>query len=218
MTPFIPSPTMRALLRRSTRIIRHCLLLLCAGALVGCGASRPLHYHSVVLPAHEPGAAPDPLPVSLLVGHFTAPHLYRESKLVYVTEDAEIHTYESHRWVEPPTEILEHLVVQALRESRRFRSVQAQRSNAQGDFLLRGHLVNFDQMAGSRPAARIRFEAELYDMSKGMTVWSRTYSDEEPVQSKGVNAIVACLQRATGRAVTALSSNLAEYFSTHAAP
>ena len=219
MSPSEPSRSRSAFLGRSSRVIRRCLLLLCAAGLAGCGASRPVHYHSIDLPPREPrSAAPDPLPVSLLVGHLTAPHLYRENKLVYVTEDTEIHIYESHRWVEPPTEILEHLIVQALRESQRFRSVQPQRSSAQGDFLLRGHLVNFDEIAGSHPAARIRFEAELYDMKKGTTVWSRTYSGEEPVQGKGVSAIVASLQRATGRAVTALSSQLAEYLSTHAAP
>ena len=196
-----------------------CLLLLCSIALTACGSSRPLRYHSIDLPprAHNQ-AAPDPFPVSLIVGHFLAPHIYRENKLVYLTEDNEIHMYEAHRWVEPPTEILENLVVQTLRESGRFRSVQLQRSKARGDFLLRGRLVHFDEITGPRPAARIRLEAELYDINKGTTVWSQTYSAEEPLAGKGVPSMVASLQHATDTTLAALSSGLAEYFSTHPAP
>ena len=209
----------RGFLERRNPGLSTWLALACVAALAGCGASRPVLYHSIELPAHtaRPAAA-DPFPVSLLVGHFTAPHIYREDKLVYRTGSSELHTYESHRWVEPPTEILEHLLLGALRDSGRFRSVQAQRSSARGDYLLRGRLENFEEVTGSRATARLRIEAELYDSKKGTTVWSQSYSEDEPVQGKGMDAVVDAFQRATGRAVTGVSAGLAEYFSSHPGP
>src|SRR3989454_12706069 len=171
-----------------------CLLLLCSLALSACGPSRPLRYHSIDLPprAHNQ-AAPDPFPISLLVGHFLAPHIYRENKLVYLTEDNEIHMYEAHRWVEPPTEILENLVVQTLRESGRFRSVQLQRSKARGDFLLRGRLSHFDEITGPRPAARIRPGPKPYGLNRGRTAWSLPYPAKEPLAGTGRPALAAPL-------------------------
>ena len=201
---------------RSLRIFPIALALGSFILLAGCGSSRPALYHSIELPPSAPRASlPDPFPVSLLVGHFTAPHLYREDRLVYWTPNGEIRTYHSHRWVEPPSEIVEHLLLQSLRDSGRFRGVQAQRSSARGDFVLRGRLSNFDEVIGPRPSARIRLEAELYDARKGATVWSHSFSEDEPVQGKGIDAVVDALRQATGRVVAGVSSSLAEYFSTH---
>lgn len=189
---------------------------LLAIALSGCGAARPVHYRSIELPAHSVApAAGDPLPVSVLVGHFTAPHIYRDDSLVYRKATGQLDTYESQRWVEPPTEIFEHLTLMALRDSGRFRSVEAQHGTARGDFILRARLENFEEVIAANNVGRIRLEAELYDTKKAAVLWSQSFAEEEPIQGKTVDTVVEALQRAAVRAVIALSSGVADYFAAH---
>lgn len=208
---------MRSLQKHEAQALKFIPALLAAGlAVAGCGADRPIHYHSIELPAHSAApAAGDPLPVSLLVGHFTAAHVYREDRLVYRQGAGELDTYHSQRWAEPPTEILEHLVLQALRDSGRFRSVAVQRGNARGDYVLRGRLENFEEVVAANNLGRIRLEVELDDTKNAAVLWSHSFSEEEPIQGKSMEAVVDALQRAAARAVTALSSSVAEYFAAH---
>lgn len=190
------------------------MLLLAAAA--GCGAARPMQYYAIDVPARARTAAPgEPWPVVLLVGHFTAPHLYREDKLVYRAGSNELRTYEYHRWAEPPSETLENVFLSGLRASGRYRAVQSQRSNTHGDYIVRGRLEDFEEIVGPPQVARLRLEMELYEVKAGIVVWSQTYSEDEPVNGKGVDAVVQALNRNVERGVVQLASGIEQYFAAH---
>ena len=189
-------------------------LALVIWGLAGCGGARPSKYYTLQVPAGS--AAPlNTYPVDLLVGRITAPHLYRDDRIVYRTGSTQMGTYEYHRWAEPPTEMLEAMLVRLLRSSGKYRSVQHLRSNARGNFILRGRLHNFEEVAGGGLAGRVVMEIELYNQETGATAWSHFYSRDEPVNGNDVPAVVEALNRNVQRGLELLAAGLDDYFAKH---
>jgi ABC-type uncharacterized transport system auxiliary subunit len=184
--------------------------------LSACGAARPITYYSLNPPAVTP--ASQRLDVSLLVGHVTAPSVYRESRILYRTGPNSMGTYEDNRWVEPPPSMCEEMLLDTLRRSHRYRSVQELGSNARGDYLIRGRLERFEQVEGSPLQARVWLRLSLYDPKSGNTVWSNTYEQDEPVAEKDLASVVSALNQNLQRAVLQLTSEIDQYLAAHPAP
>jgi ABC-type uncharacterized transport system auxiliary subunit len=199
--------------------LRSTLLAAAAAALglflAGCGAARPIKYYSLDPPAVS--AAPAQLPVSLLVGHFGAPLVYRDTRIVFRTGPNEMGMYEEHRWAEPPAHMVEHMLMRALRASGQYRSVQLIASNAQGDYILRGRIERFEEISGSPLAARVALHVSLYNPKEGHTVWTKDYGQDEPVSGNDVAAVVAALNRNLQRGLVEITSGLDQYFASHPA-
>ncbi len=193
---------------------RAILVLLSAFVLGGCGAARPSKYYTLELPAGQP-AATTPYPVALLVGRIRAPHLYRDTRIVYRTGATELGTYEYHRWAEPPTDMLEAMLVRSLRASGRYRSVELARSNAHGDFILHGRLDEFEEVDGGALTARVVMEVALHDPKTSTTVWSHYYAHDEPVNGKRVADVVEALSRNVQRSLEEITAGLDQYFASN---
>ncbi len=185
--------------------------------LAGCGgAARPSNYYQLAVPAMPPVAAgADAYPVALLVGRLTAPHLYRDDRIVYRTGAERLGTYEYHRWAEPPTEMLEAILLRMLRQSGRYQTVQLQRSNARGDFIVHGRLQSFEEISGEPIRARVALEIELFEVKSGTTVWSQFYSHDEPVNGKDVSAVVEALDRNVQQGMAQITAGIDHYFASH---
>jgi ABC-type uncharacterized transport system auxiliary subunit len=198
------------------RIVASIALSIAIGAVSGCGAARPSKYYQLTVPG-EAAATPEAAsyPVTLLIGSLKTSHLYREDRIVYSSSGEQMGTYENHRWAEPPTEMIEATFLHALRASGRFQSVSPLTSNARGDFLLRGRLLDFKEVSGIGLAARLTMELEMHDMKTGLTVWTHYYTHDEPVSGKEVPAVVAALNRNVHRAEAEVSSALNQYFAAH---
>lgn len=188
-------------------------LLLCA-----CGAARPSKYYQLTIPGDAPaGQAADPLPapVTLLVGNLFASDLYREDRIVYSTAGEQMGTYEYERWAEPPTEMIQEVLLRELRSSGRYRAVFTHKSDTNGDFLLRGHLYDFKEVSENGMFARLTVEFEMRDLKNGATVWSHYYQHDEPVNGKNVPAVVAALDKNVQRAVKETLGSLDQFFASH---
>ncbi len=189
-----------------------------AALLVGvnaCGAARPSRFYALDIPeTSAPSAAPR-FNTDLLVGRLVAPHLYRDDRIVYRVGSTQLGTYEYHRWAEPPADTMENLLVRALRSSGSFRSVQSLRSNARGDYILRGHLHELDEVGTgtANVTARVDFEVELYSQKSGTVVWSKHCNNDEPVNGKEVPAVVEALNKNLQHAIDQVVAGLADYFS-----
>ncbi len=189
-------------------------LLLVAGA-ASCGAVRPSKFYSLELPTGATVAS-SPMPVTLLVGRITAPHILRDDRVAYRTSPTEIGVYEYHRWSEPPASMLEALLVRRLRADGRYKSVQALSSNAEGDYILRGRLHNFEEAAdGAGLVARVSLEMELFEKKTGNVVWSNLYKSDEPVAIKEVSAVVEAMNRGTQKVLDQVAGAMAAYFAQH---
>lgn len=194
--------------------------------VAGCGAARPSKYYQLTVPgdtavaaqATDPtpsGQGADPPQVVLLVGNLMASHLYREDRIVYSSAGQEMGTYEYQRWAEPPTEMVQEILLRGLRASGRYGAVHAQRSNTNGDFLLRGRLYDFKEVSGNGIVARMTAEFEMRDLKNGATVWTHYYHHDEPVNGKNVPAVVAALDKNVQRAVKEVLEGLDQYFAAH---
>lgn len=194
------------------------LAAVAAGLLSGCGAARPSKYYQLTVPGGTAAApAADPAPLTLLVGNLQASHLYREDRIVYSSGGEQMGTYETQRWAEPPTEMVEEVLLRELRAASRYRAVYTHRSNTNGDFLLRGRLYDFKEVSGSSVLARVTFELELRDLKTGTTVWTHYYTHDEPVTGKDVPAVVAALNKNVQKGVKEVLASLEHYFASHPA-
>ncbi|HEX2665194.1 MAG TPA: ABC-type transport auxiliary lipoprotein family protein [Candidatus Acidoferrum sp.] len=184
--------------------------------LGGCGAARPSQYYQLTVPGDAPAAKEaDSTPVTLLVGTLFAPDLYREDRIVYSTTQEQMGTYEYQRWAEPPTEMIQEVLLRALRSSGRYRAVFAHRSDTNGDFLLRGRLYDFKEVSANGMVARLTVDFEMRDLKSGTTVWTHYYHHDEPVNGKNVPAVVAALDRNVQRSVKEVLEGLDQYFASH---
>ena len=182
----------------------------------GCGAARPSKYYQLTVPAEMTAAAnANPIPVTLQLGLLTGSHLYRDDHIVYSGTGQSMGTYEYQRWVEPPTEMIQDVLFRQLRASGRYRSVNMLRSNARGDFVLRGRLYDFKEVEANPAVARVALEYELRDAKTGMTVWSQFYSHDEPVGGKDVSSVVAALDRNVQGIIGQVRGGLDQYFAAH---
>jgi ABC-type uncharacterized transport system auxiliary subunit len=190
-------------------------LMLCLGILNGCGAARPSKFYQLTLPSDKtPGTDPAPFPVTLLLGPITTSHLYRDDHIVYTSNGEAMGTYEYQRWAEPPSEMISDVLLRELQNSNRYQHVYSLRSDTRGDYILRGRLYDLREITGSGLAARVAFEFELRDSKTGVTVWSRSYSHDEPVDGKNVTAVVAALDRNVQSGLSEVLEGLDKYFST----
>lgn len=182
----------------------------------GCGAARPIKYYQLTVPGDlAPATDPSPIPITLLVGPLTGSHLYREDHIIYSTPGENMGMYESRRWAEPPTEMMQDLLFRELRASGRYRTVNTLRSNARGDFMLQGRLYDFKEVSANPLVARVAVEYELREMKSGATVWSHYYSHDEPAGGKDVSAVVAALDRNVQGIAAQIKAGLEQYFTEH---
>jgi ABC-type uncharacterized transport system auxiliary subunit len=192
------------------------IALLLALLFAGCGAARPSRFYELSTPGNVGAdSQADPYNCTVLMGPIFASHLYREDHIVYSSKGQSMGTYEYERWVEPPTEMIQEILFRALRRSRRFRSIYPQRSNMRGDYLLRGRLYDFKEITGSPMAARLSLDLELRETKTGNTVWTHSYSHDEPVSGKSVSALVEALDHNAQRATSEITASLFEYFAAH---
>jgi ABC-type uncharacterized transport system auxiliary subunit len=198
------------------RLATFAIFTICAAA--GCTTARSPRYYFLSAPPVSATPNASSFPVTILVGRLSAPRILRDDRVVYGMTDVEMGVDDYHRWTEPPTEMTEQLLVQHLRRSGQYKSVQRISSTARGDYLLRGHLTSFnerDDPAGIK--ARFAIELELFDQKAGSVVWTHSYAHDEPVGKKSVSAVVEALQKNVTAGLEQLTSSLAQYFASHPA-
>jgi ABC-type uncharacterized transport system auxiliary subunit len=184
--------------------------------LAACGAARPIKYYSLD-PPDVPHAA-QPLDVALLVGHVRAPTLYRDTRIVYRASTNEMGVYEEHRWVEAPPLMAEEMILESLRKSGRYKSVQLLSSNAQGDYIVRGRLERFEQVEGKPLSARVWLHLSLYDPKSGQVVWTQPYQHDEEASGGDLNAVVAALDKNLQQGIVELAAGIDQYLTAHPRP
>jgi ABC-type uncharacterized transport system auxiliary subunit len=190
-------------------------LMMLAIVAAGCGAPRPVKYYVIDATPAAAGSSPAQIPVVLLVGRFTASHLYRDDRLIYGSGPVQLGTYEYDRWAEPPADMVQNLLIADLRASGQYRSVSRVSSSARGDYIVRGHLLAMYGVDKPELAARFSLQLELFDPASRATVWTQTYTHDEPVQGKTVANIVEALDRNISAGLQQLSAGITQYFMSH---
>lgn len=196
-------------------ILEIAVLCLLVGIAAACSATRPTKYYVLDAPATPAAPAQEPIPVRLIVGRVTGSRLYHDSRIVYGTSSVQLGTYEYERWSEPPVDLLQDMLVQSLRNSGQYRSVSRIGSSARGDYVVRGHLEALDEIDKPDLAARFTFHLELFDPGSGSTVWTGSYTHDEPVQGKQVSEVILAMDRNVEAGLQQLTAGLNQYLASH---
>jgi len=183
-------------------------------AVAACGSTHPIYYYSLDPPAVTP--APQRLDVSLLIGRVGAPLVYRDTRIVYRMGPNEMGLYQNHRWSSTPSELVEEMLLQSLRRSARYRSVQLLSSNAQGDYIVRGRVERFEEVDGSSPVStRVWLHFSLYDPKAGQTVWNVDYQQDEAVSGTEVANVAAALNHNLQQGITQVTAGIDQYLTAN---
>lgn len=196
-------------MNRTSGLILISLLIL---GLTGCGASRPIKYYTVQVP-EAPSPSTDPYAVSLLVASIGGPEMFKDTPIAYRVGTNEVGTYQYSRWAEPPVEMLKGKLIRMLRASGRYQSVGGLGSTAEGQFVVRGRLYEFEEVDSDSIGALVSMEFELYERKSGKVVWSHSYSQNEPVEGKKISLLVTALDLNLDRGLQEVSTGLDQYFS-----
>jgi ABC-type uncharacterized transport system auxiliary subunit len=192
------------------------ILSLIAVALSGCGGARPIRYYQLNLPSDASArSTADPYPITLVLAPFFSSHLYREDRIVFANNAEGMGTYQYQRWAAPPTEMIQAMMIRQLRNAGRFREIYAARSAVRGDYLLRGQLYDFKEVSAGTVVARVSFDMELRDTSTNLTVWRKSYNQDEPVTGKTPADVVAALDKNIDRGIREVTAGLDQYFSAN---
>jgi ABC-type uncharacterized transport system auxiliary subunit len=193
-------------------------LILCLGMLNACGAARPSKYYDLTVPGGgTPGPDPAPYPITLVLGRVTTSELYRDDQIVYTSDGQAMGAYKYHKWSEPPSDMIDDVLLRELQVSGRYQNVYLLRSDVRGDYLLRGHLYDLREIDGKALSVRVAFEFDLRDVKTGSTVWSRYYFHDEAVSGRDVSAVVAAMDRNVQDGLREVTGGLDQYFSAHSA-
>lgn len=196
------------------RLAAWTMIVACVAA--GCVKARTLRYYTLSIPPAVTTPTTQPIPVTIVVGRLNAPHLLRDDRVVYAMSDVELGVDEYHRWSEPPTGMIERLLVERMRVSGQYKGVQHLSSTTRGDYVLRGYLGalnEVDEPTGIK--ARFTLQLELLDVKAGNVVWNDRYTSDEPVPEKTVKSVVQVLQKSVNAGLDQLTGSLAQYFAAH---
>jgi ABC-type uncharacterized transport system auxiliary subunit len=185
--------------------------------LANCGSARPVSYYTLELMPPVAPQSSSAYPVSIVVGPISAPILYRDDRIIYSNGQVALGADYFHRWAEAPTEMLQSMLLQDLRASGQFSSVQRLGSNTKGDYVLRGHLIAFEEVDSGGVAARFSIEFELFHPKTGSVVWTFPYTHDEPASSKSMSDVVLALQSNVRTGLQQALSSLTQYFASHPA-
>ena len=181
----------------------------------GCGSARPIKYYQLSPPPATATASAEPIDVRILVRLPLSSHIYREDPIVYSGDAHQLGVYQENRWAEPPAEMLQSSIVRGLHASGRFRAVQNQRSDSNGEYLLVSQLYAFNEVTGPNLSARLSYDVDLRELKTGNVVWSHSYNHDEPSGGKTVTDIVVAMDKNIQRSVEEIQTGLDDYFKNH---
>jgi ABC-type uncharacterized transport system auxiliary subunit len=190
-------------------------VILLAGITAACGASRPVKYYILDAGPMPAATTATAFPVNLLVARIATSHLYRDDRLVYGSNSMELGTYEYQRWAASPADMVQDMLISALRATGQYHSVSGMGSNSRGDYIVRGHLYSLCELDKPELATRFSLEIELFDFKAGAVVWTGSYSHDAPVRGKGVPDVVESLDKNVRAGMQQLTTSLNQFFASH---
>jgi ABC-type uncharacterized transport system auxiliary subunit len=188
---------------------------LVAGALLFASACTPhrVQYYQISTAVKQ--AVPAESGPVLVVGHIATPLALQDGRIRYLAGLNEVGAYEYHRWTDPPGIMVKEALIHVLRASGKFKSVQEAASSVEGDYTLRGKLIEFSEVDTNGIATRVSLDLELRDVKTGRLVWNQTFTHDDPVQAKTVADVVASLDRSLQVVLGNASTDIGAYVAAH---
>lgn len=185
--------------------------------LAGCGSARPAKYYQVNYAAGGTVSSAAPAyDISLLVKRFQTPDMYRDDRIVRSVDGKYMSKLEASRWAETPADMLQTALIHGLQAGGKYHMVSTLRSGTKGEYVLSGQILEFTEISGGSPAARLRYDVDLKDSATGAVLWTKSYSYDEPSTGKDVSDFVSAMQKNIDRSVQEIDAGIGAYLSAHA--
>lgn len=206
----------RSLLTKGLGFAGVCILAL---LMVECGGKirYPKYYTLVIAPPPAPALKDpnDPLrTATLAVRRFDTSAYLRQGRIVYREAPNEIGFYEYHRWASDPGATVTSGVIDALRLSKLFSSVESYDGHNKADYLLTGRLERLDEIDyGGAVRVEAKLTAQITSLRTGATIWSGSAAQSLGVDSRTVSAVVSRMSDAVQASITSLVASMEQQLS-----
>lgn len=179
--------------------------------MAGCGGKIPsTHYYSLKFPPPTPPADPKTTK-TLIIEPFRAAMSLRDDRIMYYESPTEFSYYDYHLWNPDPATLLAELTRRHLNELAIFAHVHLAPSHEHSDYVLRGHLLNFDELdyvPGGK--ARVALDLRLVRTKDQKVLWSDRREVEHSIDGSGVAGVVDALSAASDQLLNDALPALAE--------
>lgn len=185
-------------------------------AAASCGRVPKTYYYTLRVPFVPPTGDPK-TPFGLGVEHFRAAEVLRDDRIVYYRSPTELDFYQYHRWSADPATLVTERTARWLGQMGIFSEVRLLPSREPVDYVLKGRLLNFEEVddeGGGKGRAALALE--LVRSHDRRVVWSLTRQSEHAIEEKGMAGVVDALNASTedllGQALPALAQQVERDF------
>ena len=127
--------------------------------------------------------------------------------IAYVSNEHGLEHFATHRWADTPARMLDPLLIRALDDTDRFRSVVQSRTGVQADLRLDTEIIRLRQSFLTRPGRiELSLRAQLIDIPGKRVLATRYLELEEEVTSNDAAGGVAATNIALGSALKQLAA------------
>lgn len=199
--------------RQSLKIAAACVLVL---LMVDCGGKirYPKYYTLSIAPAPKPLASDPRMPATLAVRRFETPAYLRQGRIVYREAPGEVGFYEYHRWAADPGAAVTSGVIDALRSSKLFSSVELYDGHNKPEYLLTGRLEKLDEIDyGGGVRVEAKLTAQITNLRTGAPTWSGSAAETLGVDSRTVSAVVSKMSAAVQVSIDSLVASIEQQLS-----
>lgn len=182
-----------------------------SAALSACGGSPPPpeHFYRLNPPALSTPA--QALPGILIVERLRADGVTGERPITYSrsSDDKSLSTYRYHLWTEAPGRMLQQLLAKALKDAKAARDVLTDEVRAEGDWILKGRLLHFEQvLGGGRAKVVLEADLSLLKAKDYSLAHHAVYLEEQTADGESPAAAVDAMQKALDRLAARLANDL----------
>jgi uncharacterized lipoprotein YmbA len=184
--------------------------------MIGCAGKirYPKYYTLFITPTPKPLVSDPRRPAALSVRRFETPAYLRQGRIVYREAPNEVGFYEYHRWAADPGATVTSGVIDALRLSKLFSSVEIYEGHNKAEYLLTGRLERLDELDyGGGVRVEAKLTAQITNLRTGAVVWSGSAAKTLGVDTRTMGAVVSKMSDAVQASVDSLVASMEQQLS-----
>jgi uncharacterized lipoprotein YmbA len=197
------------------------LLMAALASLTGCGGKvRYPSYYVLNLPAATPAANQSaPILGPVVVREFDAPRFLRGGSITYRESPEKLGFYEYAHWAVDPRRAVTGEMIQQMRSSGLFRSVDTFDGHGSPECMLTGAIDHLEEVDEGRDVSvEVAMSARLTNLRTGEVLWQGASSKKAKVEQRSVPGMVAEMSREVADIVEGLVSSMQGRVSAAALP
>jgi uncharacterized lipoprotein YmbA len=193
--------------RKNLEIAGTCILVL---LMLGCGKTKyPKYYTLAVTPTPQPALKDPPGNATLAVRRFETSSYLRQGRIVYREGPDQVGFYDYHRWAADPGATVTSGVIDALRSTKLFSSIEVYDGRSKPEYLLSGRLERLDEIDyGGGVRVEAKLSAQLTNLRTGAMVWSGSEAKTLGVDTRTVSAVVSKMSEAVQASIDSLVTSM----------